>query len=112
MNLSPNDLETYTIGTDGWGLITLALILVLLSAYETSTTSSFKRAAVLATVFHHVTTAHGSWQHYKLDSHYNTAMSIGVWANVWLTLAGLAALVMMPGSQEAGKVRETARKNI
>lgn len=100
----PNDLEKYTVKTDAWGLISLALVLVTLSAYASQTSASFKRAAVLVTVFHHVTTGLGAWEHYKMDSHFNTSMGIGVWANVWLTLVGLAAVAVMPGSPEGAKL--------
>lgn len=45
-------------------------------------------AIVAVTIFHHVTTAFGAWDFYKRDSHYSTSMSIGVWANVFLTAVG------------------------
>ncbi|KAF1349081.1 hypothetical protein BDV97DRAFT_370288 [Delphinella strobiligena] len=105
LHFSPNDLEVYTTKTDAWGLISLALLLVILNVYSSETSLSFKRAAILATVFHHVTTGLGAWEHYKLDSHFNTSMGIGVWANVWLTGVGLVAVLLAPGSQGAKTVK-------
>jgi mannan endo-1,6-alpha-mannosidase len=64
----------------------------------------YARAIVTATVFHHLVTGVGAWQHYKLESHYNTAMGIGVWGNVWLVGAGVFTVVvaMTERGQEAG----------
>ncbi|KAH6638839.1 hypothetical protein C7974DRAFT_352854 [Boeremia exigua] len=99
---SPTDLELYNIHTDGWCLITLALILVSAvpslspSSSTLSSASSapyaYARWLVAATVFHHVATGYGAWQHYKLDTHYNTSMGIGVWGNVWLAATGAVTL--------------------
>ncbi|KAL1303429.1 hypothetical protein AAFC00_006819 [Neodothiora populina] len=105
----PNDLERYTIKTDAWGLISLALLLVTLSIYASQTSAGFRRAAVLVTVMHHVTTGIGAWDHYKMDSHFNTSMGIGVWANVWLTLVGLAATAVMPGTREGRTLDKKVR---
>ncbi|KAL5118581.1 hypothetical protein ACEQ8H_003432 [Pleosporales sp. CAS-2024a] len=94
-HLSPNDLELYNVRTDGWSLVTLALILVSLSraAGSDPAASPYAKAVVAATVLHHVTTGVGAYQHYRLDSHYNVSMAIGVWANVWLAVAGGVTLV-------------------
>jgi hypothetical protein len=72
----------------------------------------YARAVVAATVFHHVTTGIGAYQHYKLDSHYNTSMAIGVWGNVWLTLTGLvtlASLLSQAGEKSADEVSKKVR---
>lgn len=70
----------------------------------------FARAIVAATVFHHVTTGVGAWQHYKLESHYNAAMGIGVWGNVWLTLTGLFTLLVGMSEQGEEVAREVEKK--
>ena len=103
---------------DGWCLVTLALILVSFtnavpfsSAPATKLTSiSYAKAVVAATVFHHITTGIGAYQHYKLPSHYNTSMSIGVWGNVWLTLTGLFTLAMLQSNAGNTPVEEVAKK--
>jgi len=103
------DLELYNIRTDAWGLIALGMILVALadavplpsslvgSSFVNSAPSQYKkpyaRAAVLITIFHHVTTGIGAYQHWKLESHHTVAMDIGVYGNIGLTLLGMAALV-------------------
>ncbi|KAL6706962.1 hypothetical protein ACN47E_004912 [Coniothyrium glycines] len=111
LNLAPNDLELYNIRNDGWCLITLALILVSLhNAVPLSSSPSTKLSSipyatsiVAATIFHHVTTAIGAYQHYKLETHYNTSMFIGVWVNVFLTIAGLVTW----GTIQSGKGEES-----
>ena len=60
----------------------------------------YARAIVAATIFHHFTTGLGAWQHYKLASHYNTAMGIGVWGNVWLVVTGVFTLLVAMGEGE------------
>ncbi|KAI5265899.1 hypothetical protein E4T47_08420 [Aureobasidium subglaciale] len=89
-HLSPTDLELYNVRTDGWGLISLAAALLVLSrAYSLGHVNrSYSKAVVLVSVFHHVTTMMGAYQHYKLDSHYTAAMWIGVWVNLFLTVVG------------------------
>ncbi|EMC94399.1 hypothetical protein BAUCODRAFT_547313 [Baudoinia panamericana UAMH 10762] len=103
-----NDLELYNIRTDAWGLIALALLLIALadavplpsslvgSSLVNSAPSQYKkpyaRAAVLITIFHHVTTGIGAYQHWRLPSHHNVSMDIGVYGNIGLTLLGIAAL--------------------
>jgi len=102
---SPPDLELYNIRTDAWGLLTIAAMLLILTNAIPITSSKrssknpaapavakpqeapYARAAIWADVFHHVVTGLGAWQHYKLPSHYNTSMGVGVWG-----CAGLAAL--------------------
>lgn len=97
------DLEVYNVWNDAWGLMTLAGVLLSFAkvvphgsgnADESARHAKpYARAVILATIFHHVTTAYGAYQHYKLDSHYNISMGIGVWANVFLTLVGSATLL-------------------
>jgi hypothetical protein len=99
--------------------VTLALILVsFTNAVPSSGTSKasgalpYAKAVVAATVFHHITTGFGAYQHYKLDSHYNTSMAIGVWGNVWLTLTGgitLAALLSDAGEKRVEEVTKKVR---
>jgi hypothetical protein len=118
-NLAPNDLELYNVRNDGWCLITLALILIsFTNAVPSAGTSKasgalpYAKAVVAATVFHHVTTCIGAYQHYKLDSHYNTSMAIGVWANVFLTLTGgitLASLLSDAGEKSVDEVTKKVR---
>jgi mannan endo-1,6-alpha-mannosidase len=118
LNLAPNDLEAYNVRNDGWCLVTLALILVsftnavpFTSAPATKLTSiPYAKAVVAATVFHHITTGIGAYQHYKLPSHYNTSMSIGVWGNVWLTLTGLFTLAILQSDKGNVPVEEVAKK--
>ncbi|KAK5126597.1 hypothetical protein LTR85_009531 [Meristemomyces frigidus] len=109
LGIEPNDLELYNIRTDAWGLIALAMLLLALadavplpesmvgSALATPAPAQYKkpyaRAAVLITIFHHVTTGIGAYQHWKLPSHHTVAMDIGVYGNIGLTLLGVAALV-------------------
>ncbi|CAO2649955.1 Nn.00g012470.m01.CDS01 [Neocucurbitaria sp. VM-36] len=118
LNLAPNDLELYNVRNDGWCLITLALILISFtnavpfnSAPATKLTSiPYAKAVVAATVFHHITTGIGAYQHYKLETHYNTSMAIGVWGNVWLTLTGLATLGLLQSEVGSRDVEDVARK--
>ncbi|RMY89679.1 hypothetical protein D0861_04105 [Hortaea werneckii] len=110
IGVEPNDLELYNIRTDAWGLLTLAMLLVALadavplpptlagsslgnSTAPTQYKKPYARAAVLITIFHHITTGIGAYQHWKLDSHHTVAMDIGVYGNVGLTVLGVAALV-------------------
>ena len=117
-NLAPNDLETYNVRNDGWCLVTLALILIgLTNAVPFSPESAKKfsavpyaKAIVAATIFHHVATGIGAYQHYKLPSHYNTSMGIGVWGNVWLSLTGLLTLVMLQSDAGDMPVEQAAKK--
>jgi hypothetical protein len=103
------DLELYTIRTDGWQLIALALVLIavadaiplpkpllgnsLVIAAPTQYKTPYARAVVLITILHHVATGIGAFQHWRLPSHHTVAMDIGVYGNVALTALGLAALV-------------------
>ena len=70
---------------------------------------SVANTLVLITVAHHVTTGYGCWQHYKLDTHYNISMGIGVWANMFLTLVGLAT-VFIGNSGQAHTKRSLGQK--
>ncbi|KAF1938749.1 mannan endo-1,6-alpha-mannosidase DCW1 precursor [Clathrospora elynae] len=118
LNLAPNDLELYNVRNDGWCLITLALILISFtnavpfsSAPATKLTSiPYAKAVVAATVFHHITTGIGAYQHYKVPSHYNTSMSIGVWGNVWLTLTGLFTWTLIQSGAGDRPVEEVTKK--
>lgn len=103
------DLELYNIRTDAWGLLTIAMMLLALadavplpeslvgSSLADPAPSKYKkpyaRAAVLITMFHHITTGIGAYQHWKLESHHTVAMDIGVYGNIGLTVLGFAALV-------------------
>lgn len=84
------DLELYNVRTDGWCLISLAASLLLLSrAYSRGGINrSYSKAFIAVSIFHHITTMMGAYQHYKLDSHYTKAMWIGVWVNAFLTAVG------------------------
>ncbi|TKA43744.1 hypothetical protein B0A54_05503 [Friedmanniomyces endolithicus] len=102
------DLELYNIRTDAWGLLTLAMLLLALadavplpaslvgSSLASPAPSQYKkpyaRAAVLITLFHHLTTGWGAYQHWRLESHHTVAMDIGVYGNVGLIALGVAAL--------------------
>lgn len=81
-----------------------------LRSSQGSSTVSCAKAVVAATVFHHITTGIGSWQHYKLDTHYNTSMGIGVWSNVWLTLSGLLTLTLLQSEAGDVPVEEVVKK--
>ncbi|KAI7164232.1 hypothetical protein KC349_g887 [Hortaea werneckii] len=119
------DLELYNIRTDAWGLLALAMLLVALSdavplpptlagsSLANSTAppqykKPYARAAVLITIFHHITTGFGAYQHWKLDSHHTVAMDIGVYGNVGLTVLGVAALVygLADGEEEGTEGRK------
>ncbi|KAH7347070.1 hypothetical protein BKA66DRAFT_477779 [Pyrenochaeta sp. MPI-SDFR-AT-0127] len=130
LNLAPNDLELYNIRNDGWCLITLALILISLtnavpfaspsSAFPSTTPSTspkaasgstpYAKAVIAATIFHHITTGFGAYQHYKLETHNNPSMVIGVWGNVWLTLTGLLTLVLLQSDAGDQTIAEVAKK--
>ncbi|CAK3883078.1 hypothetical protein D0861_04105 [Lecanosticta acicola] len=123
-NPTPNDLELYTIWTDGFGLITLAAILVLISdavplpatltgsalAESTPTRAKkpYARGIVLVTMFHHITTGFGAFQHWVKPTHHTVAMDIGVYGNIGLTVLGVAALVY--GLQDGGAVTAASGK--
>ncbi|KAL1602017.1 hypothetical protein SLS59_005184 [Nothophoma quercina] len=131
-NLQANDLELYNVRNDGWCLITLALILIsftnavplspapkaihsadapkALRSNRSNGALPYAKAVVAATVFHHITTGIGAYQHYKLESHYNTSMGIGVWGNVWLTLSGLFTLLYLQSGKGDEDVEEVLKK--
>lgn len=131
-NLSANDLELYNVRNDGWCLITLALILISFTnaiplysspksihsadapkAFQSNKNNGalpYAKAVVAATIFHHVTTGIGAYQHYKLESHYNTSMGIGVWGNVWLTLTGLFTLLYLQSGKGDEDVEDVVKK--
>ena len=103
------DLEIYTTRTDAFGLITLAALLLVMcdavplpkslvgSSFTESTSEKAKkpyaRAMILLTMFHHITTGIGSYQHWIKPSHRTIAMDIGVFGNIAFTALGVAALV-------------------
>lgn len=121
--LKPLDLELYNIWTDAWGLFTIALMLLILSGTvplpdflssaprepnEPGVKPPHAKAAILATIFHHVTTGYGAYQHWSLASHHNRAMDVGVYGCAFFALLGVVALVFgMEGLQ--GKGREKKR---
>ncbi|GAB7357391.1 hypothetical protein MBLNU459_g8329t1 [Dothideomycetes sp. NU459] len=117
-HLAPNDLEIYNVWTDAWGLITIALLMLALSGTAPFMTSPgavrtgkvqspYAKAVVLVTMFHHVTTAIGAYQHYAVDTHYTTAMWIGVWVNVGLTAVGAFVLLFGMGGASASSEKKT-----
>jgi len=116
---NPPDLEIYNIWTDGWQLITLALLLLIFSnavplpSFLSSSSNSaqtaaqlsaarkpYAKLAILATMFHHVTTGYGAYTHWALPSHHTTAMDIGVYGNLGLTVLGAVALGWGMGEEE------------
>lgn len=111
------DLEIYNIWTDGWQLITLALMLLIFSDAvplpgsssrpdAVGAKKSYAKLAILATMFHHITTGYGAYTHWALPSHHTKAMDIGVYGNVAFTLLGVAALVFGFGEAKGkGKKR-------
>ncbi|KAK6421563.1 hypothetical protein LTR95_016801 [Oleoguttula sp. CCFEE 5521] len=115
--LQASDLEIYNIWTDGWQLLTIALLLLTMSGLvplpgspspaSTSSKSAkpYAKAVVAVTMFHHVTTSFGAWGHYAKATHYTPAMGIGVWVNVFLTLAGAVTLAVGFGERGRGRKR-------
>ncbi|KAI9668240.1 MAG: hypothetical protein M1821_001060, partial [Bathelium mastoideum] len=122
-NLAPNDLEIYNVRTDAWGLLTIALMLVVISGavplplVNSSTAKAqqrvgaqpYAKAAILADMFHHVMTGLGAWNHYVRDSHYNTSMAVGVWGCGGLALLGLLTLVAPPAVSGLGTERRRGK---
>ena len=53
----------------------------------------YASAAILLTIFHHITTGIGSFQHWVKPTHRTIAMDIGVFGNIALTALGIVALV-------------------
>lgn len=127
------DLELYNVYNDGWCLITLSLILLALTnavplssspkaihsadtpkalkaSNAGSGTTRYALAIVAATVLHHIATGLGAYQHYKMPSHYNTSMWIGVWGNVWLTMTGLGTLAVMQSGLADEDVQDVVKK--
>ncbi|GAB7339856.1 hypothetical protein MBLNU457_6390t1 [Dothideomycetes sp. NU457] len=109
--LMVNDLELYNVRTDAWGLITIAIILVIISGtlplpgamkkYSSSlkdaaATQPLAKAIVAADVFHHVMTGLGAWSHFSRETHYNASMAVGVYGCAGLALFGLATLLAPP----------------
>jgi hypothetical protein len=116
------DLEIYTTRTDAYGLITLAALLLVLcdavplpkalvgAAFTEPASEKVKkpyaRAMILITMFHHITTGIGSYQHWVRPSHHTIAMDIGVYGNIGLTALGIAALVYgLDDSDQKQKVK-------
>lgn len=122
-NLVPNDLEIYNVRTDAWGLLTIALMLIVvsgavpipfLSSSKTNKQQQFglqpyAKAAILVDVFHHIMTGLGAWDHYAKDTHYNASMGVGVWGCSGLALLGLLTLVAPPGISGLGDEKASAR---
>lgn len=67
----------------------------------------YARAAIWATIFHHVTTGVGAYQHWIQPSHTNKAMAVGVYGCGGLALLGLLALFF--GMNEDGGVKEAKK---
>lgn len=122
-NLVPNDLEIYNVRTDAWGLLTIALMLIVvsgavpipfLSNSKTNTQKQFglqpyAKAAILVDVFHHIMTGLGAWNHYAKDTHYNASMGVGVWGCSGLALLGLITLVAPSGISGLGDEKASGR---
>ncbi|GAB7358348.1 hypothetical protein MBLNU230_g2419t1 [Neophaeotheca triangularis] len=121
----PNDLELYNIWTDAWGLFTIALMLLILSgtvplpAFLSSQQHSsnspgvkapYAKAAILATIFHHVTTGYGAYQHWSLPSHHNRAMDVGVYGCAFFAVLGVAAMTV--GMKGVDGVKGKGRKRV
>ena len=109
------DLERYNVRTDAWGLITIALLLLIFSDAvplpffsswkpttiltaaekdaEKRVAQRYAKAAIAVDVFHHVTTGLGAWTHYAKDTHYNASMGIGVWGCAGLAMLGVTTLL-------------------
>ena len=116
------DLELYTTWTDAFGLLSLAILLLVLAdavplprpftgSSLTQPTADrakipYARAAVMVTMFHHVTTGYGAYQHWVKPSHHTIAMDIGVYGNIGLTALGFAALYLGLGDDEAKRVAD------
>lgn len=60
----------------------------------------YAKLAILATMFHHVTTAYGAYTHWSRPTHHTKAMDIGVYCNVALTALGGAALLWGMGEEQ------------
>lgn len=118
------DLEIYTIWTDGFQLLTLALIMLIFSGAvplpaaitgskrsdpaATKALKPYARAVILATLFHHITTGYGAYQHWSKPSHHTVAMDIGVYGNVGLTILGIMALTLGLGDAPVQKNKKKA----
>jgi hypothetical protein len=63
----------------------------------------YAKLAIMATMFHHVTTGYGAYTHWVRDSHHTKAMDIGVYGNVALTALGLVALRWGMGDEVEGR---------
>lgn len=61
-------------------------------------------------MFHHVMTGLGAYQHYKLDSHSNKSMAIGVWGNLWLVVTGVGTLMLLGSAVGERGVEDVAKK--
>ncbi|OQO08661.1 hypothetical protein B0A48_06531 [Cryoendolithus antarcticus] len=108
------DLELYNIWTDGWQLLTIALLLLTMSGLvplpgsaspASKSAKPYAKALVAVTMLHHVTTSFGAWAHYAKVTHYTPAMGVGVWVNVFLTVAGAVTLAVGFGERGRGRKR-------
>lgn len=111
------DLELYNIRTDAWGLLTIALLTLLvadaipfLNIGSAGTSGAARRpyakAMIWATIFHHVTTGMGAYQHWSRETHNTPAMAIGVYGNIFLTVLGLVALLTLGNGRATGAKRK------
>ena len=111
------DLELYNIRTDAWGLLTIALLTLLVAdaipfinvgsaGASGSARRPYAKAMIWATIFHHVTTGIGAYQHWSRETHNTPAMAIGVYGNIFLTLSGLVALATLGNGQADGEKRK------
>ena len=59
---------------------------------QSAAAKPYAKLAIMATMFHHVTTGYGAYTHWVRESHHTKSMDIGVYGNVALTVLGLVAL--------------------
>ena len=122
-NSQSSDLEVYTTRTDAFGLLTLAATLLVLSdavplpkalvgssftaPASEKTKRPYAKAIIILTMFHHVTTGIGAFQHWIKPTHRTIAMDIGVFGNIALTMLGVVALVY--GLGEEGETKRSRK---
>ncbi|KAK4993368.1 hypothetical protein LTR66_006047 [Elasticomyces elasticus] len=113
------DLELYTMRTDGWGLMTLAAMLLIVSGAVPLAGSSsshdaarvkksYAKAAIAATVCHHLLTAYGAYQHFSKPTHYKNAMAVGLYGSGGLAVLGALVLLMDDTAERTPRLRKTA----
>ncbi|KAK5011463.1 hypothetical protein LTR28_002478 [Elasticomyces elasticus] len=112
-------LELYTMRTDGWGLMTLAAMLLIVSGAVPLAGSSsshdaarvkksYAKAAIAATVCHHLLTAYGAYQHFSKPTHYKNAMAVGLYGSGGLAVLGALVLLMDDTAERTPRLRKTA----